>query len=251
MSLVKKIRMLGALGLLSVGSTVVFAQGDQTQKSQGANARVNAQAGTFGGIQQSPWFSNPSIRQQLQLNDDQYKRMNQSYRQAWNRYNQGLTGLDKNLAEQQRMQRYQDLNGGFYKDFSGGINEVFPDKTARQRYNQMDWQYRGYGAFNDADVQKQLSLNEEQRQKFSQYDREWNTQLNNWRREFPSDRNGVANRFRESRREFQNRVNSTLTPEQRTMWSDMSGKPFEFPVDIYLQSGESSDENLNSKPNAK
>ena len=245
MSLVKKIRTLAALGLLSTGTAAAFAQGDRTQQQQGASTGVAAQAGIYGGIQQSPWFGNPSIRQQLQLNDDQYNRMNKSYGQAWDRYNKGLTGLDKNLAEQQRMQRYQELNGGFYKDFSGGIDEVFPDKAARQRYNQMDWQYRGYGAFNDPYVQKQLSLNEEQRQKFNQYDREWNTQMNNWRREFRNDRDGIANRFRESRRELQNRINSTLTPEQRTMWTDMNGKPFDFSPDVYFES------DSNSQPNAK
>ena len=69
--------------------------------------------------------------------------------------------------------------------------------------------------------------------------------MNNWRREFRNDRDGIANRFRESRRELQNRINSTLTPEQRTMWTDMNGKPFDFSPDAYFES----DSNL--QPNAK
>ncbi len=261
MSLIKKISMAGALGVASFIATSVGAQQGQSPNAQtgnaganagvGANAGANAQRGFNNGMRQTPWFSNPNIRQQLQLNDDQFNRLNQAYTQSWQRYNQGLSGLDRNLNEQQRMQRMQEMNGSFQKDFSKSVNDVIADKAARQRYNQMEWQYRGYDAFNDPTLQQQLNLNDEQRQKLTQYQNEWNNQMRSWQGEFGKDRDGVANRFREARRAQQERINSTLTPDQRKMWTDMGGKPFDFPVDIFFQADGNANTNATSNKPVK
>ncbi len=247
MRLLKTICFMGSLGVLSVGWPAAVraqAQLNQAQQAQRTNAGVTVHNGFYGGIHQMPWFSSPTIRQQLQLNEEQFNQLNNGYTQSWSVYNQGLTGLDKSLADDKRMQRQQELTGSFNKDFSKSVDGVFTDKAARQRYNQMDWQYRGYGAFNDPTVQQQLKLSDEQRQTFNKYQNEWNQQMNTWQSEFGNDRNGVANRWRDARKEWQNRINSTLAPEQRTMWTDMIGKPYDFPADVYFQNGASTNSSL-------
>ncbi len=249
MKLLTTFGIVGVLSLVGSPPTQALAQANQTQGTQGSNAGVNPHGGAYGFVHPTPWFSNPKMRTQLELNEDQFNKLNQGYTQSWSRYNQGLTGLDKSLAENERMQRHQELTGSFNKDFSKSVDGVFTDKLARQRYNQMDWQYRGYGAFDDPTVQQQLKLNDEQRQKFTKYNNEWSNQMNTWQREFKNDRDGVANKFSNARKEWQNRIDSTLTPEQRTMWKDMSGKPFDFPADVYFQNSGTSNTSL--KPAAK
>jgi len=238
MRLLKAFCLVGTLGALSVGwgpAAKGQVQSNQPQQRDGTQASVNSQSRFYGGISQIPWFGNATIRQQLQLNDDQFNKLNQGYTQSWSRYNQGINSLDKDLAEAQRMQRQQELNRGFYTDYSRSLDDVFSEKSARQRYNQMEWQYRGYGAFNDPMLQQRLKLNDDQRQAFNKYDREWNQQLNTWQREFGDDRTGTAKGFRDARKELQDRINSTLNDEQRTVWTDVIGKPYEFPVDVYFQ----------------
>ncbi|MEQ1830538.1 MAG: hypothetical protein ABL921_31570 [Pirellula sp.] len=237
MRLLKTFGIVGVLSLVGTSSQPVQAQANPIQRAQGTNASVNANSGFYVGIHQTPWFGNPTVRQQLQLNDEQFNQLNKGYTQSWNRYNQGLTGLDKSLADDLRMQRQLELSGSFNQDFSKSVDGVFSDKAARRRYNQMDWQYRGYGAFNDPTVQQQLKLNDEQRQTFNKYQNEWNQQMNTWQRDLANDRNGVASRWRDARNEWRNRINSTLTPEQSTMWTDMIGKPYDFPADVYFQNG--------------
>lgn len=61
---------------------------------------------TLGGPGQTPWFNNPAVRQQLQLNDSQFDRLNSGYRDAWNRYNQGLRG---NATQGSRAEMQQEL----------------------------------------------------------------------------------------------------------------------------------------------
>src|SRR5689334_11186232 len=70
-----------------------------------------------GGINQMPWFDNPQIRRYLQLNENQYNELNKAYQSAWTPYNQGVSGLDKNLPAAQRQQQMNNLGQNFYKDF--------------------------------------------------------------------------------------------------------------------------------------
>jgi len=235
------------LGALIVGGAVTApcqAQVNADKQGLGSKEGEGAYGSNFRGFNQSPWFSNPSVRQQLQLNDDQYDKLIKAYSQSWSRFNEGITGLDKGLAEQERLQRQRGLTESFNKEFGSAVDETLPEKMARQRYNQMDWQYRGYGAFNDPIIQQKLNLTNEQRQKFSIYDSEWGEQISTWRSEYPRDREGVDNRYRDARLEWQRRIDSTLTPEQRTIWQDMSGKPFEFPADVYFENNARSKSSL-------
>ena len=260
MKLFRTIGILGTLGVASLPAICVHAQQDQAQQNpaqqnpaqqnpaQQNQAGLAAQGGFDGGIQRAPWFRNQQIQKQLQLNEEQYRRLNQSYMRSWEQYNKGLSGLDGNLNEQQRMQRLQEMNGLFHKDFSKSVDEVFADRAARQRYNQMEWQYRGYGAFNDPTLQQQLNLEQEQRQKLARYQREWNDQLRTWRREYAKNGDGVNNRFREAYREQQERINAILTPQQRKMWTDLRGKPFEIPTDVYFEGDTDTDTNSDTAP---
>lgn len=75
MKLFKTFCLIGSFGVLSIGwATAAKAQGklNQTQQGQGANAGNQAQRGFNGGIHQMPWFGNPTVRQQMQLNDEQF-----------------------------------------------------------------------------------------------------------------------------------------------------------------------------------
>lgn len=223
--------------------------GQQNQRAQGkqqGNQGSDAQNGFYGGVSRSPWFSNPTIRQQLQLNDEQFNKLNNAYTQSYTRYNQGLTGLDSKLNESQRAQRLQELHQGFNNEFYKSADGLFGNDTSRQRFNQMDWQYRGYGAFNDPNIQKQLNLTDEQRQRLSRYSDEWNNQMGTWRRDYTTDREGTATRFRDARRESQNRINSVLNPEQRRMWSDMVGKPVDLPEEVYFSNSSNTDTGTSS-----
>ena len=201
---------------------------------QVGNAGVGVQAGAFNGYGQVPWYNNPGVRQQLQWNDTQYNQMNRHYAEAWNRYNDGVSQLDNKLTPEQLQQREAELQSGFHQDFSKGMTSTLSNPAAQQQYNQLFLQYRGYGAFNDPTVQQNLNLTPEQRQKFSQYDHQWNTQLNTWRGEYPTNREAIVNQFNESRQQAQTRINSTLTPEQRATWSEMTGKPYNFQPDVYF-----------------
>src|ERR1051326_7947548 len=88
---------------------VQFAEGQQKGQPKGQPGQVGPglkgqmnwaqQGGYYGGIGQSPWFSDPAIRQQLKLTEQQYNQLNQAYGTAWKNYQQGLEKMSKTATE--------------------------------------------------------------------------------------------------------------------------------------------------------
>jgi hypothetical protein len=227
----------------AIVTSTLWAQAHLGQTQQGtrpgapgnnASQPATASGGNFNGINQSPWFGNQATRQQLELNDTQFKQLNRNYGTAWDRYNEGINALDPNLTPQARQQRQMELSNQFRKDFNSGINDVFTDPAARQRFNGLDWQYRGYDAFNDPTVQQRLNLTAVQRQQFNQYGSDWNQQYGNWRSQYSQNQQDVNRQFTASQAQMQDRIKSTLTPDQQRQWSQMSGEPFNFTPDVYF-----------------
>lgn len=188
-------------------------------------------SGTFA---RSPWFTDPAVRQELKLSDAQFDRLNESYTTSWQQYSDNLNKLGKDLNDEQRMERIRKLNDSFLDDYSRSVDSVVTDPAARQRYNQLHWQYRGYGAFNDAYVQKQLNLTPEQRAKVRQAERDWDRQMDQWSRRYADNQDEILRQFNRSRPEFQEGLKSFLTVRQQNTWRDMTGQPYEFPAEIYF-----------------
>ena len=216
------------------------APASDDQPASTTNVRdTSTVSGTYGRYPQTPWFNNSTARQHLRLDDAQYNELNRSYRQAWHRYNDGLSRLEdlsqNRLTPEQRQRREGDLRSEFQKDFSANLQSIVTDGVTRQRYDQLDRQYRGYDAFNDPNVRSKLNLTPEQRQAFADYDREWNRQIGSWRNEYSKNRELIAKRFGESQTQARERIKATLTPEQQAQWNVLIGNPFEFHPDSYFQ----------------
>jgi hypothetical protein len=165
------------------------------------------------GLHQTPWYSVNEVRRQMGLTENQFKQLNGNYNRFWTRYNSGVNGLPSNLTPQERMRQHRALSGKFYEDFATANKDVFADPTARQRFQELNWQYRGYGAFQDPAVQQKLNLTEEQQEQFDKYNREWLTQMNKWNQGYGSQRDATMKAFNESRLQNLERIQETLTPE--------------------------------------
>jgi hypothetical protein len=216
----------------------------------GAQGQAGINNNNFSGIRQQPWFNPRVIRQQLNLNDDQFNQLNRSYGEYWNRYNQGMSQLGRDLNEQQRMQRLRELEGNFQRDFSTSTNRVFTDPQQRERFNQLYLQYQGYGAFSDPRIQQQLNLTPQQRQRLNELNTEWNSQMGRLGTEFRTGDEGVTNRMRTLQQQFNQRFNTILNDEQRQTWQGMVGEPFNFPPEVFFQTNTDVGTQLNTNPGA-
>ena len=223
-------------------ASVVDVDSASAQARVGVQAGgVNVRAGGRGGYRlygSRPWFGNAAVRRQLKIDDDQYNTLNKAYVQYWTPYNQVVVGVPADLDEQQRQQRIAAAYGTFHKDFNTASAKVFVDPDIRNRYNQLNLQYQGYAAFNDPTVQTRLRLTDEQRQNFNRYYTDWNKQMNTYADEYAKDRDGVNRQFSTSWKQQRDRINETLTPEQRKSWNEMTGESYDFPADAYFDEGD-------------
>jgi hypothetical protein len=222
-----------------------FPDGSGNQNDSNANARFNANAGAntqargqfsaqsrnFGGVNQNPFFTDPGVRQQLNLNDNQFNQLNGAYQNAYSRYSQGVAGLNNNqLTEEQRMQQMQQLRSRFNDEFNTNLDSTFTDPQLRQRYNQLNVQSQGPSAFNNADIQQQLNLTPAQQRQLRQLGVEWNRNL---RRMRSSGRNASPDQWTLYQTQYQNQLNGILTPAQQQAYQILVGLPYSFPVNIF------------------
>jgi hypothetical protein len=203
-----------------------------------ATVRVDAPRAGFRLWNRRPWFGNTNIRRQLKLDDTQYNRLNQGYVQYWTPYHETVTALPADINEAERQKRLAEAYGTFNRGFTKTTGEVFTDPQIRDRYNQLNLQYQGYAAFNDPTVQERLRLTDEQRQAFHRYYNDWNKQMDTYAREYPTNREVVTKEWPNTWKQTRERINTTLTPEQRRTWTEMIGEPYEFTPDVYFDNGD-------------
>jgi hypothetical protein len=108
----------------------------------------------------------------------------------------------------------------------------------RQRFNQLNWQYQGVGAFSDPTLQQQLNLTPEQRQQIGQM-------TGDWRRDFAALQGGARGNLTqqqldELRMQFNERMSTILTPTQLQMWERLIGEQYNFPYTAYQSSASAS-----------
>jgi len=215
-------------------------QGAQGQPGQAGQAGKGGagQKGSWNTISQTPWFSDQSIQKQLNLKNEQSGQLNKAYSQAWNNYQSGLKELNSksDLSAEDRAKRTRELESNFYKSFSTSAEDALSDPALRQRFNQMSWQYRGYGAFNDPMIQEKLNLTPEQRQKLNQYNQEWTTQMNELNGAFSKDQNAANKQYTEMHRQFDERLKSVLNEQQLSTYRQLTGEPYNFPPSAYFSS---------------
>jgi len=193
------------------------------------NANANGRASFQSNISRTPFFTDPGVRQQLNLNDSQFNSLNQAYQNAYTRFNQGMANLNNpNMTEQQRAAQLQQLEGQFNQSFGGSLNNTFTDRNRLNRFNQLSRQSQGFNAFNDPTVRRELNLTQDQV-------RQLRTLSSNWRQQLHQLRNGGANgnsvdsgQWAQMQQQFATQLNGVLSPQQRQMWTQMTGQPFSF-----------------------
>jgi hypothetical protein len=168
-----------------------------------------------GGISQTPFFNNPAVRRELNLNDTQFNSLNTAYRNAYNTYNQGVNNLGQNLTPDQRAQEMELLENRFNNSFNSSLDSNLTDTQARLRFDQLNRQYMGLNAFNNSAIQRQLNLTPQQRQQIRSLASQWRDQQGT---------NGGTPNYSQ----YSQQLNSILTPQQQQTWSQLTGSQFSF-----------------------
>jgi hypothetical protein len=218
--------MVGA-GIASPGwAQVTRAPGGGKGAATGAQGQANAgQTMFYNGFSSNPWFSNMALRQQLNLNNNQFNQLNQAYSKAWNGYQNSLRNMGNLPPDQFNNQTQQ-----YWNAFNNAMTQAAQNTlTAQQyqRFRQLYYQYQGYGAFSNPAVQQELRLTAPQQQQFNKYAQDFNQNLNGMFNNNAGTQE-LNNAYMNLRNQMNGNINSTLTPQQQRQWQQMLGAPHNF-----------------------
>jgi hypothetical protein len=221
----------------AAGRTQLEARQNQAGANLQPQRQLGGQARGFDQLNRIPWFNDPGARQQLNLNNNQFNQLTRAYQDAYARYNQGVTGLNNTLTEQQRMQRLQQLQARFNQDLGTTLDTTLTDPQLRQRYSQLNWQFQGPMAFHDPGIQRQLNLTSDQQHQMRRLAADWRRQLNELQRLTGSDPGLTQQQWNAFRVQYRDRLGTILTPAQRQTWTQLIGRPHDFQMEAYLRAG--------------
>ena len=174
-----------------------------------------------------PLYQMGDVPKYLSLTPQQVDRLNQQTEQLQKRYNDDFNRLST-LTPAERLQRSNELTQRYSTDWMKGAREIF-NENQLNRYQQLNYQYGGFNTFSDPDVQKRLSLSDEQRNNLRQ-GIDWSSQqMQEINRLGATDREKATQMYRDYQRANQERINKFLTPEQQKTWQQMTGETYNFP----------------------
>jgi hypothetical protein len=239
----KKLIGISALGLLILtGQAAVYSQdsdtlpqvGDTLPSDEGSEL---TDSGGYYPDDEEPWFGAEGLQDELELDDDQIRRLNDAYGATWKQMRAHQADSGSDLDEEARAQRINEYRSRFDDEFNRSIGDVFRNDAQRNRFNQLRMQYQGYGAFTNPQLRSQLNLNDTQIRQLQELNRDWDTNINDLRGSYASDREGTTGRFNDFNASARTRFEGILNDQQREQFNQMTGEPFDFGADTFLRSG--------------
>ena len=140
----KTVRMAAVVGVWGLRLAQICS-GQTDPDDQPINTRSVIEPTSDWSIPEQPWYSDPAIRKELDLDDQRYTRLQSIYQKSLERYQQGLKKIDPSLSDEERMKYQDELRTEFNRGFHKSTQTAITDPVRRQRYNQLYWQHQGLG----------------------------------------------------------------------------------------------------------
>ncbi|WP_373651522.1 MULTISPECIES: hypothetical protein [unclassified Schlesneria] len=202
---------------------------------QPLNTRTVVEPSTDWSVPDQPWFSDPAIRRELDLDDRRYEKLEANYQKALERYQQGMSKIDPAATDIERAKIRDELRADFNRRVHQSTSTAISDPALRRRYNQLYWQHRGISAFNDEDVRSRIRLNDTQLERLRKLEQDWDSRMTTWRRDYSTNPDQVLKRYNQGRAEFNEGLRSVLEPAQLDGWNELTGTPYDFPAEVYFR----------------
>jgi Spy/CpxP family protein refolding chaperone len=197
-----------------------------------AQQRGRGGFGGFGGMQASSGalLRIPEVRQELKLNDDQQKQVEEVLGERRGGQGGFNRGDFQNLSEEERQKRFAEMREQFEKANKETDEKVAKilDESQQKRLGELRLQREGINALRRKDVAEKLGLTDDQQQKIRQIQEE-NRPNANFRNLSDDERREAFTKMREQREKAEKDTLAVLTAEQQSKWNDMKRKEFDFP----------------------
>lgn len=183
--------------------------------------------GPFGGGGKAMLLMNPDVQQELKLSEDQIAKVKEIAQSVFEK-NKEIFAKLKDTPKEELREKFAEIAKAIGEETDKAMKDLLkPEQTKRMR--QLELQQRGYEAFTDAEVQKDLKLDDDQKEKIK-------TLTEDARKEAGELFQGAAKgNFQETmtkvqaiRKETLEKVTAILKDDQKKSWKNLTGEPFEF-----------------------
>ena len=169
---------------------------------------------------------NKSVQQELKLSEEQVKKIEDTANEIREKHQAELEPL-RQLDRQEQRQKAAPIRRKIADETRQALAGVLQPEQ-QKRLKQIELQQRGARAFQEPKVQDSLKLTDEQKGKI-------NTINEDAARKRREARQGAGrgnspetrSKLTALRKESMEKALAVLTPEQKTTWEEMAGKPFE------------------------
>jgi hypothetical protein len=173
---------------------------------------------------------NKSVQEELKLDKEQIEKATAAIQKVREDMKDDLAKLrEQDTSREERMEIGKKLNEATSK----ALADIVKPEQAK-RLKQIQLQVQGPRVFMDPDVEKALSLTDEQKQDIQKANQESFQKI----REMFQDAQGDQEKMREMRtkitamnKENMEKLAKSLKPEQQTKLKEMLGKPFEIKIE--------------------
>jgi hypothetical protein len=217
-------------GLFSLLSVVLLGGGLAVAQTQAVQAQGFSQYRIGGASQTIHWLRNPQVQKEIELVDEQAKKIEalrkEFYEESRQMYSK-LKGVDRAKYHEKQQELYKALA----EKTDRRLKEILlPQQIDRLNQIQMQMQLRTYGNVSPlfgGDLLKELGITEDQQKKMQEAQVTANKEMQEKIRKF----------YEQARKERTEKVLDVLSKEQRTKLKKMLGADFEWKTNAAAAQG--------------
>ena len=168
-------------------------------------------------------LSNKSVQKELKVTDEQAEKLNTFAREMMEKQREEFQA-NRDLSQEERREKSRARTRA--AELVKGMGEILKPEQVK-RFEQIQLQQSGAGAFSSPRVQEGLKLTDDQKTKLREINEESGQAMREAFQDSQSDREGAMKKFAELRKQATEKAVGVLTDEQKKTWKEMTGEPFE------------------------
>ena len=184
--------------------------------------------GGMAGMAGPALIGNPAVQKELKLTDEQTEKAKDFAEEYREKSRESMAKLE-GLEGEERMKKATELNMANSKAGMKDVNAMLKPEQAK-RFGQIVFQMRGIEALTDPDHAKALKVTATQSEKVTSLLDDQRAEMREAMQDSGGDRAASMQKMVKIRKETTDKAMALMTPEQKTMYQEMSGEPFELPA---------------------
>ncbi len=178
------------------------------------------------------------VRTELKVTEEQGKKIDDAEKEARYKFKDDLDKL-KELKGGERFRKQIEVDGKINAEANKSLEKILSAEQ-NKRLHQIELQIQGIGAFMNPEIQKQLDLNDEQKDDVRKLVTDMSKEMQKLAADmqakaqqgnFEAIQDGVK-KLQSLNRETAAKAAKLLKPEQQKKWKELSGAPFELKVEL-------------------